>query len=80
VSSLGGECEALLSRYGAGAMYEAGSPESFAAAVNALAEHLPEAKAAAFEMAREEFDSAKIYRDYAAFAIAAVSAKKGAAA
>ena len=69
VSSLGGESEALLSRYGAGAMYEAGSPESFAAAVNALAARLPEAKAAALKMAHDEFDSAKIYREYAAFAL-----------
>ena len=69
VSSLGGESEALLSRYGAGTMYEAGSPESFAAAVNALAARLQEAKAAALKMAHDEFDSAKIYREYAAFAL-----------
>jgi glycosyltransferase involved in cell wall biosynthesis len=77
VSSLGGESESLLSRYGAGAAYEALSPESFAAAVDALAARLPEAKAAAFEMARREFDSERIYRDYAAFALAVASEKKG---
>ena len=77
VSSLGGESESLLSRYGAGAVYEALSPGSFAAAVDALAARLPEAKAAAFEMARREFDSERIYRDYAAFALAVASEKNG---
>jgi hypothetical protein len=45
--------------------------------VDALAARLPEAKAAAFEMARREFDSERIYRDYAAFALAVASEKKG---
>ncbi|MBR4654813.1 MAG: glycosyltransferase family 4 protein [Kiritimatiellae bacterium] len=72
INSLGGEAEELLARYGAGVRYEAGSRESFLAAVQA-ARHLE--KNAVFALS-VEFDAEKLYNSYLNF-IESVASKPG---
>ena len=73
-SSLGGESDRLLARYGAGVSYRAGDPQSLAGAVRRLIPGLAAAKAASRRLAEAEFDAARIYGDYVAFASAVAGA------
>lgn len=66
VSSLGGESNRLLERYGAGCHYSAGDPESLARAVAQIAKSLDSHRRAAFALATGEFDASSIYRAYVA--------------
>ena len=68
VSSLGGESDRLLAKYGAGSAYRAGDPQSLAECVRRLADRLDDAKAASRRMAEREFDADAIYAGYVAFA------------
>ena len=60
-SSLGGECDALLARYGAGVHYRPGDPASLAMSLSALRANLPAMRRGAREMAEKEFDARAIY-------------------
>ena len=60
-SSLGGECDALLARYGAGVHYRPGDPASLARALSALRADLPGMRRGARTMAEKEFDARAIY-------------------
>ncbi len=73
VSSLGGESDRLLAKYGAGAAYRAHDPRSLAEAVKRLLPRLKEAQRGARAMAGAEFDAAAIYDRYVRECIAAVS-------
>ncbi len=64
LSSLKGETDALLVKYGAGESYEAGSADSFVAAYNRLLPRLTEAREGARHLAEAEFDAQKIYKGY----------------
>ncbi len=64
LSSLKGETDALLAKYGAGESYEAGSADSFVEAYNRLLPRLTEAREGARRLAEAEFDAAKIYKEY----------------
>ena len=61
VSSLTGETEDLIARYGCGATYRAGDAESFAQAVKSVAEIPGEA---ALALAKAELAADRIYPDY----------------
>ena len=63
-SSLAGESADLLARYGAGVSYEAGSPESLAQSLRTIPPRLPEMRAGARRLAREQFDAAKTASAY----------------
>lgn len=67
-SSLGGESAKLMAKYGCGAAYRPGDPQSLAEAVKRMVPRLAEMKKGARRMAEEEFDAQKIYGDYLAFA------------
>ena len=67
-SSLGGESGKLLARYEAGVAYRGGDPQNFAAAIRSLVPRLASVRAASRRMAEAEFDAARIYADYVAFA------------
>jgi len=67
-SSLGGESDRLLARYGAGTGYRPGDAKSLAEAVRRLVPRLAEAKRASRRMAESEFDASRIYGDYVRFA------------
>ena len=64
LSSLKGETDALLVKYGAGESYEVGSADSFVEAYNRLLPRLTEAREGARSLADTEFDAAKIYKGY----------------
>lgn len=64
VSSLGGETEGLLARYGAGAVYRWGDAHSLATAVDSLVPRLASAQTAARRLAHEELNARRIYADY----------------
>ena len=70
VSSLGGESDMLLAKYGAGASYRAHDARSLAAALRSLSPRLAEAKAASRRMAEAEFDATAIYDEYVGFVMA----------
>ncbi len=61
VSSLGGESAALIEKYGCGAIFRAGDPESLAAAVRAALEC---SAGASLRMCECEFDAVRIYDGY----------------
>lgn len=61
VSSLGGECAALLERYRCGVTYRPGDAGSLAAAIRAAAAL---DRRAARQMCEREFDAARIYPEY----------------
>ena len=63
VSSLGGECAALLERWGAGVWYRPGDARSLAAAVRAVPR---DAGMNARRMAEAEFDAVRLYDSYVA--------------
>lgn len=67
-SSLGGESDRLLAKYGAGTGYRPGDAKSLAEAVRRLVPRLAEAKRASRRMAESEFDASRIYGDYVRFA------------
>ena len=67
-SSLGGESDRLLARYGAGTGYRPGDARSLAESVRRLLPRLAEAKRASRRMAEAEFDASRIYGDYVRFA------------
>ena len=67
-SSLGGESDRLLAKYGAGTVYRPGDAKSLAEAVRRLVPRLAEAKRASRRMAESEFDASRIYGDYVRFA------------
>lgn len=67
VSSLGGESETLLARYGAGEAYRPGDAASLAAALGRVRGHLARARAGARRLAECEFDAARLYGDYVAW-------------
>ena len=69
VSSLGGESDKILAKYGAGASYRAGDPQSLAETVRRLLPRLAEAKAASRRLAEGEFDAERIYDEYVRFAL-----------
>ncbi len=64
VTSLGGECAAILRRHNAGASYSAGDVESFRKAVSELASTKGD-----FEGLLDELDAERIYADYVAAVI-----------
>ncbi len=59
VTSLRGECAALLEKFGAGAVYDAKDAESFMAAARKVQESKPD-----FASLLSELDAARIYADY----------------
>lgn len=63
-SSLAGESAALITRYGAGAIYEASSANSLVSAIRRIAANLANCKNNSGKMCRENFDAAKIYDAY----------------
>ena len=69
VSSLGGESDKLLAKYGAGASYRVGDPQSLAESVRRLLPRLAETKAASRRLAEGEFDAERIYDEYVRFAL-----------
>lgn len=66
VSSLGGESERLLEKYGAGASYAAGDSKSLANAIATIATSLENCRDAALALAKGEFSAAAIYSGYVA--------------
>ena len=73
VTSLGGECSAMLERHRAGAAYRAGDAASFKRAVEKALAMEPD-----FPSLLSELDAGRIYREYAAFAAAGAEGARGA--
>ena len=65
VTSLGGECAAILARHGVGAAYRAGDVASFRAAVDGAREGRGD-----FDGLLAELDADRIYADYVRFVTA----------
>ena len=59
VTSLRGECAAILERHGSGAVYDAKDPRSFMAAARKVQESTPD-----FDSLLSELDAGRIYDDY----------------
>lgn len=67
VSSLEGECEEMILRHGAGAIYRPGDCASFALALEKWREQMKSARKPAFASLLSELDAGKIYREYVEF-------------